>query len=226
MAAAAIISAIAALGSSIYGAYKSSQAQKRAEQLIQKQRDENKRWYEIKMAEDYTQRADVQAAIKRQRELLDEQYRNARKSAAVTGATDESVALQQQAANDSLSKTMTDVAAQSTNYKDSVERQYRSQDAALNQQQSQQQSQHAAQTAQAASQAVNAGINAVGQFAGEIGSNNAPSHEYDQATIDAWNNQLEAEEKKQLSPYFTRIGRVKSAAGDFPDPVLPSQRQN
>lgn len=158
-----IIGGVGALGSAIYGAITSSRANNRARKLIQQQRDDNKEWYNIKMSQDYTRRADVQAAIKRQREMLDEQYRRAKATNAVAGGTDESLALQKKAANESLAQTMTDVAAQSAAYKDNIERQYRAQDAALNQQQAQSHQQQAAQAAQAASQAVNAGIGLVGQ---------------------------------------------------------------
>lgn len=167
-AALAAASGIAALGSAIYGGIKSSVANNRARKLIQQQRDDNRAWYNTKMAEDYTMRSDVQAAIKRQRELLDEQYKRARATNIVAGGTNEALALQQQAANRSLSDTMTDVAAQAAAYKDNVERQYRAQDAALNQQQAMDYKQQAAQTAQAASQAVNAGISLMGNT---IGSN-------------------------------------------------------
>lgn len=173
MIASTIIGAVGALGSAIYGAVQSSRANNKARALIQQQRTDNKRWYDVKMASDYTQRADVQAAIKRQRELLQEQYNNARKTAAVAGGTDEAIAMQQAAANRSLSDTMTDVASQANSYKDSVEQQYRAQDAALNQQQVQNNQQQAAQTAQAASQAVNAGLNLVGQGVYEMGVNKA-----------------------------------------------------
>ena len=157
------IGGAAALGSAIYGAIKSSQANNNARRLVQQQRDDNKEWYNIKRSQDYTQRADVQAAIKRQRELLDEQLKRARAANVVAGGTDESLALQQEAANRAVAQTMTDIAANGAAYKDNVENQYRAQDAALNQQQVQSYQQQAAQTAQAASQAVNAGVNVLGQ---------------------------------------------------------------
>lgn len=169
MLATTIIGAAGALGSAIYGAVKSSEANNKARRLIQQQRNDNKRWYDVSMARDYTQRADVQAAIKRQRELLEEQYNNARKTNAVIGGTNEALAMQQAAANRSLSNTATDIAAQASNYKDNVEQQYRAQDAALNQQQAQGYQQQAAATAQAASQAVNAGLGLVGQGLHEAG---------------------------------------------------------
>ena len=161
--ASGIIGGVASLGAAIYGGIKSGKYNRKAEQLIQNQRDDNKRWFDIKMSQDYTQRSDVQAAIKRQRELLDEQYKRAKATNAVMGGTDEALALQKQAANESLSNTMTDVASQASEYKEGVENQYRHQDAALNQQQAQNYQQMAAATAQAASQAVNKGLGMVGQ---------------------------------------------------------------
>lgn len=161
--ASSIIGAAAALGSAIYGSAASAQANNKARRLIQQQRDDNREWYNIKNAQDYTQRSDVQAAIKRQRELLNEQYNKARTTNAVAGGTDESLALQKQAANQAMAQTMTDVASGAAAYKDGIEQQYRAQDAALNQQQAQSYQQQAQATAQAASQAVNAGIGLVGQ---------------------------------------------------------------
>ena len=61
----------AALGGAIYGGIKSGKYNRQADALRTGMKDDNKRWYDVKMAHDYTQRADVQAAIKKQRELLD-----------------------------------------------------------------------------------------------------------------------------------------------------------
>lgn len=130
-----LIGAAAQVGSSIYGAIKSSQANKRAQQLIQNQRDENQKWYDQKMAEDYTQRTDVQNVLRKQRELLQEQYQRARATNLVAGGTDESLALQQAAANNAMGDTMADIAANAASYKEGVENQYRAKNAELNQQQ-------------------------------------------------------------------------------------------
>lgn len=130
-----ILGTAAQVGGSIYGAIKSSEANKKAMDLIQAQRDENKKWYEAKIAEDYTKRADVQNVLRKQRELLNEQYQRAKATNIVAGGTDESLALQQQAANEAMGNTMANIAALSSNHKDAVENQYLAQDAALNQQQ-------------------------------------------------------------------------------------------
>jgi len=157
-----IIGAVGALGSAIYGGIKSSQANKKAQKLIQQQRDDNKRWYDTKMNQDYTQRVDVQNAINRQRELLDEQLKRANARSVVGGASPEAAALEKEAANKSVAEATADIAAAGANYKDQVEQQYRAQDQALNQQQAQNYANQAAQTAAAAGQAVNAGLGLIG----------------------------------------------------------------
>ena len=148
----AIAGAAIQAGSSIYGAIKSSQANKRANDLIQSERDANRKWYEEKMAEDYMQRADVQNVLRKQRELLNEQYQRARATNVVAGGTDESLALQQEAANETLGETTADIASQAADYKESVENQYRAKDSALNQQQVSVYQNEASQIAQAAGQ--------------------------------------------------------------------------
>lgn len=102
--------------------------------MIQNQRDENQKWYEQKMAEDYTQRPDAQNILRKQRELLQDQYQRARATNIVAGGTDESLALQQAAANETMGDTMAEIASQASAYKEGVEEQYRANDAALNQQ--------------------------------------------------------------------------------------------
>lgn len=162
-----LIGAAAQVGSSIYGAIKSSQANKRAEKLLQNQRDENQKWYDQKMSEDYSQRTDVQNVLRKQRELLQDQYKRARATNVVAGGTDESLALQQQAANDAMGETMADIAANADTYKEGVENQYRTQDAALNQQQIANEQNRAQTIANAAGQV---GSAASGLMAGGMGN--------------------------------------------------------
>lgn len=206
--ASSIIGGVTALGSAIYGAAASAKANNKARRLIQQQRDDNREWYNIKNAQDYTQRSDVQAAVKRQRDLLNEQYNKARATNAVAGGTDESLALQKKAANQSLAQTMTDVASGAAAYKDGIEQQYRAQDAALNQQQAQSYQQQAQATAQAASQAVNAGIGLVGQGIQanaynkvlEAGESNVTPHVNGiEVDTSAYNNAVARERMAQIS---------------------------
>lgn len=158
----AAIGGATALAGAIGGAIRSAQYGNQARRLIQDQRNENRRWYDRRMSEDYTMRSDAQALLKRQRELLDEQYKRARATNAVAGGTDESLALQKEAANKSVSDTMTNIAANASAHKDAVESQYRAQDAALNQQQAAELKQQSANAAQAGAQVANAGVNLLG----------------------------------------------------------------
>ena len=153
---------VLSLGAAIYGGIKSSQQAKKARQLIQQQRDDNRKWYESRASQDYTMRSDAQAALSKQRELLQEQYANARNTNIVAGGSEESLAAQKKAANQSLAQTTADIAADAAKYKDAIENQYIANDNALNQQQSADNMQQSSNTAQAASQAVNAGLNFMG----------------------------------------------------------------
>ena len=147
------------VGSAIYGQVKSNQLNRKAQEALDARREDNKRWYEQKMNEDYMMRSDVQNVLRKQRELLDEQYKRARATNLVAGGTDESLALQQQAANSTMGNTMADIAANASSYKDNVENQYRAQENALSQQQQQIYANQANQVAQAAAQGVASGAN-------------------------------------------------------------------
>lgn len=163
------VGAAASLASSILGAVKSANAGKKANALINTQRADNKKWYDTQMGQDYLQRSDAQAILKKQKELLDAQYDRARATNAVVGGTDEALAMQQAKANETLADTMTNMAAQSSAYKDSIEQQYRQQDAALAQQQIAQAKGQSQQIAQAAGQGVSAGLNLMGSAIGAGG---------------------------------------------------------
>lgn len=158
----AVLGGLTSLGSAIYGAISSSRRNKQAKDLIAAQRKENKDWYNTKMSEDYTKRSDVQSALQRQRAMLNDRYRTEKAAQAVSGGTDEAMALEKQADADAMSKTYSNIAANAANYRDQVEQQYRAQDAALNQQQAATLQAQAQATAQAASQGVNAGIGLLG----------------------------------------------------------------
>lgn len=145
------------VGSAIYGQVKSNQLNKQAEAELQNRRAENKNWYNQKMNEDYMMRSDVQNVLRKQRELLDEQYKRARATNIVAGGTDESLALQQQAANQTMGNTMADIAANASSYKDNIEQQYRAQENSLSQQQQQIYSNQANAVATAVSQAAQSG---------------------------------------------------------------------
>lgn len=160
--AALAAGAAASLASSIIGAVGSANATRKANALINTQKTENRRWYDSQMSQDYLQRSDTQAILKKQKELLDAQYNRAQATNAVAGGTDEALAMQKAQANETLAETMTNVAGQASSYKDSVDQQYRAQDAALTQQQVAAATGQSQQIAQAAGQGVTAGLNLMG----------------------------------------------------------------
>lgn len=145
------------LGSTIAGLVGSKKQNDLAQAEVDRRREENAQWYNRKMNEDYMMRTDVQNALKKQRELLQEQYQRARATNIVAGGTDESLALQQAQANKTLGDTMSDIAANASAYKDNIEQQYRAQENSLSQQQQQIYSGRAQQIADAASQAAQIG---------------------------------------------------------------------
>lgn len=159
---ATALGAATALAGSVIGGFKSAAANNKARRLLQAQRNENKRWYETKMNQDYTQRVDVQQAINAQRDLLEEQLKRVNARKVVGGASEESAALEKEAANKSLADATAQIAALGAENKDQVEREYRANEAAFNQQEIQNYQNQAAQTAQAASQVVNAGLGMIG----------------------------------------------------------------
>lgn len=160
--AALAVGAATSLASSIIGAVGSANAARKGNALISAEKTKNKKWYDSQMNQDYINRPDNQAILKKQRELLEEQYKRARATNIVAGGTDEALAMQQAKANETLADTMSNMAAQSASYKDSVDQQYRQQDAALTQQQVAQNMAQSQQVAQAAGQGVSAGLNLMG----------------------------------------------------------------
>ena len=148
-----IISAIGQIGTTIYGAAKSSQLNKEANRIMANTMSGTRDYYQKKLSEDYMNRSDVQNVLAQQRELLNEQYKTARATNVVAGGSDESLALQKAAANKSLSDTMSDIAASASSYKDNLEASYRNEMNAYREAQRNQLQAQANAVAQAASQA-------------------------------------------------------------------------
>ena len=157
-----IIGAVGALASSVIGGIKSAEARDKYNKLQNARRLRNEQWYNAEMNKDYTQRTDVQNAITRQRELLDEQIKRGHARSIVGGASPEAAALEKEAANKSLADATADIAADSAKHKDQVEQQYQAKQDALDQQEAQQYDADAAEAAKAGSAGVQAGLGMIG----------------------------------------------------------------
>ncbi|MEG0993806.1 MAG: hypothetical protein RSE51_08165 [Bacteroidales bacterium] len=107
----------------IAGGIASARAANEQKKIIAKQKQNNQAWYDRNYNADYTQRADVQALLTKTKEYAKDRYKTAQASQAVTGATDESLAMDKAQANDVVSDTMTNVAAQASQFKQGVDAQ-------------------------------------------------------------------------------------------------------
>ena len=147
------------IGSAIFGGSKASKAAKQADNLLIQQKTDNENWYNKRYNEEYSQTAEAQNLLNYAREQADRQFRRAEGAAAVSGATDESVALAKRSANEMIGQTAANIAAQGTARKDAIEQQYLNTKNSLTQQ----------QVANLQSKAQNTS-NAAGQASGAFGS--------------------------------------------------------
>ena len=165
LVAAAGISAIAGLGSSILGGIFGSKKAREAEARLAEERTKNDNWYRRKYNESVLDTKHGQNVLRIARDAAETTWKRAKGAAAVGGGTDAAVALTKEAGNRMIGDAAANLAAQDTARKDSVDAAYRHKDSQLNQQQMAIDQQRAANTAQAASGATNALLGAAGQLA-------------------------------------------------------------
>ena len=121
---AAIISAAGSIGSSLISGSKSSKTAGSADNLIAQQHNDNQRWFDQRYNENYSQTAEAQNLMNYAKKEAEKAYKRADATAAVTGGTEESVARAKRGANEMLSQTASNIAAQGTARKDAIEQQY------------------------------------------------------------------------------------------------------
>jgi len=119
-----LIQAGIGLGQSVYSGIKAGEDRKAADALQAKQEADNESWYNKEYYTDYTKRADSQNLLKRLKETTDTNNKRNEMTAAITGATDESVQVSKDANNKVVSDTMGNLAAMGARYKDNVMRTY------------------------------------------------------------------------------------------------------
>lgn len=158
----AILGAATSIGSSIYGGIKAHKAEKKYRKEMADLNKKQNDWYNQRMNEDYTQRADVQRLLNSSREAAERQINSARARQAVSGGTDESVMAAQESANAGLADATAQIASQAGAYKDAVDKQNQ-QNISANAARNMQYYAQAAQNAQtAASAGMQAGMGVVG----------------------------------------------------------------
>lgn len=119
--------------SGIAGGIAGRRAARKNEKIINAAQDRAQDWYDKEYYSDFTQRSDAQAALNQAREILDERYNRTAGSAAVTGATDESVAQQKEANNQVVADVTSNIAERADAYKEQVRADYDNQMNALDQ---------------------------------------------------------------------------------------------
>lgn len=126
--AAWVVPAITAAGgvlSSWLGSRKKNNGERvKAINDLESARDKELAYWERLAYSDPLQSSENQAALRQARELLMANNRRAAATAAVTGATDESVALQKAAANEAIEDITADIAARSTQMKNDAMQNY------------------------------------------------------------------------------------------------------
>lgn len=148
-----VASAVGGIASGIAG----RRAAKKNERILNKAEDTAQNWYDKEYYSDFTQRSDAQAALNQARQILNDRYNRTAGAAAVTGATDESVAQQKAANNQVLADVTSSIAERADAYKEQVRANYENQMDAIEQQRIANNNARAGRTAHAAGGLATAG---------------------------------------------------------------------
>jgi hypothetical protein len=116
--------AVIGLATSIYGGIKAAAERKKQAAAIQKQQSENRAWYNANALGDYTQKAEAQNLLKRLRDNLEKQNQRASNIAVVTGATEESKAVNRELSNRAISDAYSNIEAMGENYMERITNRY------------------------------------------------------------------------------------------------------
>ena len=122
--AAALISGVAGLASSLFGGSKEGKERRKMAQYLQQREADNKSWYNANALADYTNRSDVQNLIRVLRENLSKQNKATANSAVVTGATPEAQAVAKEQSNKVIADTYANIGAIGQQYKDRITDRY------------------------------------------------------------------------------------------------------
>lgn len=112
------------LGQAIYSGIKAGKDRKEADALQSKRELDNENLFNKEYYTDYTQRQDSQNILKRLKETTDTNNKRVEMTAAITGATAESVQAGRNANNKVVSDTYGNLAAMGARYKDNVMQNY------------------------------------------------------------------------------------------------------
>lgn len=92
----------------------------KARDEARQQRAKNASYYSALLGQDYSNRADYNALMNRQKEMLNDAYRRARATNVVAGGSDAALAMQQQGINNSVAQTTSNAGARSAASKEAI----------------------------------------------------------------------------------------------------------
>lgn len=120
MIVGAAISAASSIAGAVMGAHK-ARKQRRALEL---QKKNNEAWYNRRMNEDATQRADAQRVLQRTEDAIRERNKSAAGTQSVMGGTEESLSATKAANASAMADAASQIAAAGADRKDSIEARY------------------------------------------------------------------------------------------------------
>lgn len=120
----AIVAGVVGLAAAGISAAQAAKKRRQAQAVLEGQNRDNKSWYSASALGDYTQRSDVQRLMAQLRDNLRERNRADASTAAVTGATAESVAASKDSANRTIGNAYGNISAMGQLYKDRITDQY------------------------------------------------------------------------------------------------------
>lgn len=122
---AAAISAAASIANGLLGSAKARKERQQQLAYLNKQKKENRDWYNRRYYEDATQRADAQRMITRTNDAIKKRTQAAYGRKAVVGGVDATLASTQQANAEAMGNALGGIVANSEARKDNIEAQYR-----------------------------------------------------------------------------------------------------
>lgn len=129
--AGAALKGIGSIAGNIIASRKARKAEKEQQQMIADAKQSNQDWYDREYNIDSTQRADAQRLLTMTNEAIKSRNKSAAGSAAVGGATEESVAAEKEINAQTLADTASTINAQGEARKEQVEQQYQQRNDAL-----------------------------------------------------------------------------------------------
>lgn len=119
-----IVGAAIGAASSIAGAIMGHKQAKKQKQALENQRISNEAWYNRRMNEDATQRADAQRVLQKTEDAIRERNKSAAGAQSVMGGTEESLSATKAANASAMADAASQIAAAGANRKDAIESQY------------------------------------------------------------------------------------------------------